>query len=81
MPLRTEVVQHAYQCEWCEAVVPVSSFDPKDMPEGYFLQLRRVTAARNHSRSGLLFFCTKDCLLEGLRYQASALMQPVETPL
>jgi hypothetical protein len=48
------------------------------MPEGYHIHIRRVTAAHKHRVSGALFFCSKDCLLDGMRYDITHMTEEVD---
>lgn len=78
MALRTEVVQHAFECDGCGTIVKAESHEPKDMPTGYHVHMRRVTAAHKHKVSGPLFFCSKDCLVNAMQFQISHLTHDTE---
>ena len=78
MSLKTHVVEYSFTCDNCSRDIKAKSHDPGDMPEGYHLHVRRVTAHHNHYVSGPLFFCTKDCLLNAMSYGISSLIYPVE---
>jgi len=77
MALRTEVIKFAYECESCENIVEVPSHDVEDMPTGYHIFIRRVTKAKHHRISGALFFCSKDCLIDGMQFRITHLTREV----
>ena len=66
----------AYRCEGCDNLVPVATPFQADKPAGYFINLRRVTAARNHSITEELYLCTKDCMIEYMQHGISASTTP-----
>ena len=65
-------VTEGVQCWTCEKVVPKPPPFGKSngYPEGYHIVLTRITEALN-AATGEAYFCTKDCLLEGLKFGAS----------
>lgn len=77
MSLRTDVIKFVYECDSCENEVSVGSMDPEDMPPGYHIFLRRVTRAKHHRISDAMFFCTKDCLLDGMQFRITHLTREV----
>lgn len=77
MGLRTDVIEYAYECESCENVIKVRDHEPENMPPGYHLFIRRVTPARKHRISGALFFCSKDCLVDGMQFRITHLTEEV----
>lgn len=76
MALATKIVEYAFVCDDCGNRVQAASHEPKDMPTGYHLHVRRVTDRHHHSVSGPLFFCTKDCLINAMRFRISHLTEP-----
>lgn len=77
MTLRTDVIKYIYECESCEREISVPSMDPEDMPQGYHMFLRRVTKAKKHRISDALFFCSKDCLIDGMQFRITHLTREV----
>lgn len=65
-------VTEGIECYTCEKVVPKPPPFSKSngYPEGFHIVLTRITDALNVS-TGEAYFCTKDCLLEGIRWHAS----------
>lgn len=78
MTLRRNVVEYAYECNRCQAIVEVPSHNPPDLPPGYHLHIRRVTQASNHYAGGPIFLCSKQCLVEWAQYGISSSIQPIE---
>lgn len=77
MTLRTDVIKYIYECESCTRDVSVPSMDPEDMPTGYHVFLRRVTGAKHHRISDALFFCSKECFLDGVQFRMTSLTREV----
>lgn len=72
-----------YTCARCgKREVGDSAFEA-GKPVGFYLDLRKVTGEtfRHHQRTpATVFFCTKECLLEGIQYGISAMVKPT-TPI
>ena len=66
-----ERVAHGVECDCCESLTPVRG--PTSMPEGYYVVLERVTEAGNRLSSDQLFFCSKECLIDAMKWHTSAL--------
>jgi hypothetical protein len=68
------LVAHGMLCDaaTCEVILPMQSTVSR--PPGYYVVMRRVTEANHEDETDELFFHTKDCMLEALKWQASALM-------
>lgn len=79
----TEKTVYGYTCERCGTHVEAVSPWSDDYPEGYFVTMRRVTEMQNHSISDLLFFDTKDCLVNYMMYgisSSTSALRPITRP-
>jgi hypothetical protein len=67
------------ECFRCGKEVPCPDSWGKSngIPEGYIIHLMRITSALNVSK-GDAYFCSKDCLLEGIKWGASHITNGVE---
>jgi hypothetical protein len=67
-----------YVCDRCENRVVADSAFEADKPNGFFLDLRKVSGEkyRYHEKTPeTVFFCTKECLIDGLQYGISHMVE------
>jgi len=68
-----------YTCGRCELRVVADSVFEADKPVGFFMDLRKITGEkyRHHAKTPEpVYFCTKECLIEGLQYGISHMVVP-----
>jgi hypothetical protein len=65
-----ERIAHGVMCDRCESITPVAN--EASRAKGYYVKLWRVTEYHEYV-SEELFFDTKECMLEALRWQTSAM--------
>lgn len=64
------------KCSWTE--IADTAFEA-DKPNGFFIELRKITGShyRHHSKTPApVYFCSKECLLEGLQFGISHMVEP-----
>lgn len=60
-----------YECVYCHAKIIADSPFRTDAPEGYYVSVRRVTGRKNHTITGEVFACSKDCAVNFMQYGIS----------
>ena len=67
-----------YTCDRCGVRKAADSVFEADKPVGFYLDLLKVTGEkypRHFKTSEQVFFCTKECLIEGLQFGISGMVK------
>lgn len=68
-----------YVCEHCGKRFVSNTAYEADKPNGYYVDVRRVDGGTysTHTRtSAPAFFCSHDCLVEGMRHDLPSILKP-----
>lgn len=68
MSASTQQTVTIYECAYCHEKTVADSPFRSDAPEGYYVSVRRVTEHRNHSVTGEVYACTKECAVNFMQY-------------
>ncbi|MCI4659728.1 hypothetical protein [Cryobacterium zhongshanensis] len=69
-----------YTCTYCQEHKVGNSPFEADKPVGFWIEVLKVTGERypHHSKTpGPVFFCTKECMLDGLKYGISGMVEEI----
>jgi hypothetical protein len=67
-----------YTCERCGLRKEAASVFEADKPNGFYIDLLKVTGEKypHHAKTPeSVFYCTKECLIDGLQYGISHIVQ------
>lgn len=83
MPLHTitDSADVIYECNSCGSLKKAESAFQADKPNGFWIDLQKVTGERyrHHAKTPEpVFYCTKECLLRGMQFQISHIVQPTD---
>lgn len=70
-----------YECESCGSLHKAATVFQADKPNGFWIDLRKITGEkyRHHYKTPEpVFYCTKECLINGMQFQISHIVQPTE---
>lgn len=70
-----------YECENCEHIVKADSPFEADKPNGFWIDVRKVTGDRyryHEKTPEPVFYCTKECLVSAVQFSIGHIVQPTE---
>lgn len=68
-----------YTCSSCSNLEVAATVFEADKPNGFFLDLLKITGEkyRHHAKTPVpVYFCTKECLVEGIQFGISHMVKP-----
>jgi hypothetical protein len=72
---KVKTTSYGYRCDNCDELIEAPSDRLEDRPTGYYLQVERITGTLNRYISEILFFHSKECLLNAMQFKLSHLME------
>lgn len=66
-----------YECVRCGEISGARSEFTADKPEGFYIQLRKITGGGKHyATPAEVFACSKECLIEAIQYGIGGMVIP-----